>query len=145
MQMSKVFCNEISKSLNVNKTDFQEHKRGHPLSPYAKFSEKLFLTPWYTHVRAHIRGLEMLVFRKILRMYLTDGPKQRKTIQVCEIKSKLNNFGNQWWGIGIGVGSRRRRESANSWDSLSESLLKSLKKRIPQLLMELKNTKKCKC
>ena len=40
---------------------------GHPLSTYAKFSEKLtFLTPWYVHVRVRIRGLEMLVFRKIV-------------------------------------------------------------------------------
>ena len=39
------------------------------LSTYAKFSEKItFLTP------LHIGGLEMLVFRKILRKYLTDGP-----------------------------------------------------------------------
>ena len=37
--------------------------RGHPLCTYAKFSEKLtFLTPRYAHVRARIRGLEMLVF-----------------------------------------------------------------------------------
>ena len=48
----------------------------YPLSTYAKFSEKLtFLTPWYAHVRVRIgvRGLEMLVFRKILRKYLMDG------------------------------------------------------------------------
>ena len=39
---------------------------GHPLSTYAKFSEKLtFLTPWYAHVQ---------VFRKILRTYWMDGP-----------------------------------------------------------------------
>ena len=43
---------------------------------YVKFSEKLtFLTPWYAHVRVRIRGLEMLVFRKILRTYLMDEPK----------------------------------------------------------------------
>ena len=49
--------------------------RAHPLSTYAKLSEKLtFLTPWYVHVRVRIRGLEMLVFRKILRTYLMDGP-----------------------------------------------------------------------
>ena len=49
--------------------------RGHPLSTYAKFSEKLtFLTPWYAHIRVPIRGLEMLVFRKILRTYLMDNP-----------------------------------------------------------------------
>ena len=30
------------------------HERAHPLSTYAKFSEKLrFLTPWYAHVRVH--------------------------------------------------------------------------------------------
>ena len=47
----------------------------HPLSTYAKFSEQLtFLTPWYVHVRVRIRGLEMLVFRKILRTYLMDEP-----------------------------------------------------------------------
>ena len=47
----------------------------HPLSTYAKFSEKLaFLTPWYAHVRVRIRELEMLVFRKILRTYLMDEP-----------------------------------------------------------------------
>ena len=48
---------------------------GHPLSTYAKFSEKLtFLTSWYAHVRVRIKGLEMLVFRKILRTYLMDDP-----------------------------------------------------------------------
>ena len=47
----------------------------HPLSTYAKFSEKLtFLPPWYVHVRVRIRGSEMLVFRKILRTYLMDEP-----------------------------------------------------------------------
>ena len=36
----------------------------------AKFSEKLiFLTPWFAHVRVRSRGLKMLDFRKILRMY----------------------------------------------------------------------------
>ena len=49
--------------------------RDHRLSTYVKFSEKLiFLTLWYTHVRVCIRGLEMLVFRKILRTYLMDDP-----------------------------------------------------------------------
>ena len=49
---------------------------GHPLSTYAKFSDKLtFLTPWYTHAHVRIRGLEMLVFRKILRTYLMDDPQ----------------------------------------------------------------------
>ena len=49
--------------------------RGHPLSTYAKFSEKLtFLTPLYAHVRVRIRGLEMLVSRKMLGTYLMDDP-----------------------------------------------------------------------
>ena len=49
---------------------------GHPLSAYAKFSEKvIFLTPWYAHVRVRIRGLEMLIFRKMLRTYLMDDPR----------------------------------------------------------------------
>ena len=52
-------------------------RRGHPLSTYAKFSEKLtFLTPWYAHVPVRIRGLEMLVFREILRTYLMDDPER---------------------------------------------------------------------
>ena len=41
--------------------------RGHPFGTYAKFSEKLiFQTPWYAQVRVRIRGLEKLVFRKIM-------------------------------------------------------------------------------
>ena len=48
---------------------------GHPLSTYAKYSEKLtFVTPWYAHVRVLIRGLQMLVFPNILPTYLTDDP-----------------------------------------------------------------------
>ena len=43
---------------------------GYPLSTYAKFSEKLTsLTPC-----VRIRRLEMLVFRRILRTYLMEGP-----------------------------------------------------------------------
>ena len=49
--------------------------RVHPLITNGKFSEKLtFLSPWYPHVYLLIRGLEMLVFRNILRTYLMDGP-----------------------------------------------------------------------
>ena len=45
------------------------HFRGHPLSTYVKFSEKLtFLTV------VRIRGLEMLVFWKLFRTYLMDDP-----------------------------------------------------------------------
>ena len=46
---------------------------GHPVSAYAKFSEKLtFLTLRYTnnaHVSVRISGVEMLVIQKILRTY----------------------------------------------------------------------------
>ena len=49
-------------------------RRGHPLSTYSEWSEKLtFLIPWYEHVRVRIRRLEMLVFWKSLRTYLRDG------------------------------------------------------------------------
>ena len=48
---------------------------GHPLSTYSNFSEQLtFLTLSYAHARVHINGLEMLVFRKILRTYLWMAP-----------------------------------------------------------------------
>ena len=51
-------------------------QRGHALSTYAKFYEKLtFLATWYAHALVRIRGLEMLVFPKILRMYLMDDSK----------------------------------------------------------------------
>ena len=30
----------------------------------------------YSHVRVRVKGLEMLVFRKILRMHLMDLPKE---------------------------------------------------------------------
>ena len=69
--------------------------RGHPLSTYAKFSEKLtMLTPWYAYVRVRIRGLEMLVFRKILRTYLMDHylPDffKRKHFSICSISAGSN-------------------------------------------------------
>ena len=53
----------------------QTFLRGHPLSTYGKFSEKTNISnPRYAHVRVRIRGLEMLVFPKILRTYLMDDP-----------------------------------------------------------------------
>ena len=58
--------------------------RGHPLSTYAKFSDRLiFLTPCYAHVRVRIRELDILVFRKTLRTYLMDHPlsQERKYIE----------------------------------------------------------------
>ena len=38
-------------------SELKKHLWDHSFSTYAKFSEKLtFLTPWYAHVRVHIRG-----------------------------------------------------------------------------------------
>ena len=57
------------------------HFRNHPLSMYAKFSEKLtFLTSWYAHIRVRNRRLEMLVFQKIVRTYLMDGPLLKNSL-----------------------------------------------------------------
>ena len=59
----------------IFRKSYEDIIRGHPLSTFAKFSEKLtFLIPWYAHVRVCLRGLEMLVSRKILRTYLMDSP-----------------------------------------------------------------------
>ena len=57
--------------------------RGHPLSTYSKFSEKLtFLNHWYAHMRVRIRGLEMLVFRKNLGTYLMYDPLQLRAFTI---------------------------------------------------------------
>ena len=51
-------------------------------------------TLWYAHVRACIRGLEMLVFWKILRTYLVDGPyasKRSSPSFASNIKQILEN------------------------------------------------------
>ena len=47
------------------------------------FRKKTFLTPWYARVRVRIRGLEMLVSRKILRTYLMDDPLEFLCLQAC--------------------------------------------------------------
>ena len=73
--------------------------RRHPLSMYAKFFQKVtFLTPWYAHVRGRIRELEMLVFRKILRTYLMDGPFLTFTHLLFSQKSSIVDFwqGPKW-------------------------------------------------
>ena len=73
--------------------------RDHPLSTYAKSSKKLaLLTPCYAHICVRNRGLERLVFRKILRTYLLDGPLQeilnlRRLIgSLYQISRRLKNF-----------------------------------------------------
>ena len=51
---------------------------GYSLSKYAKLSEKLYFYPpdTHTYVRVRIRGLELLVFREILRTYSSvDDPQ----------------------------------------------------------------------
>ena len=66
---SKKMCQLMSKLFpqNIN--------RRHPLSAYIKLSKKLtFPTAWNAHVRVHIWGLEVLIFQKMLRKYLMDGP-----------------------------------------------------------------------
>ena len=74
--------------------------RDHPLSTYANFFEKLtFLTPWYAHVRVRIRGLEMLVFQKILRTFLMDGPLSVAFTKylICLSLKKLSRDVNWIW------------------------------------------------
>ena len=59
--MLLISCTNISPSFIFILNSIQEKQGGHPLSRYAKSSEKLtFLTPWYAHVRT----------------YLMDGPKK---------------------------------------------------------------------
>ena len=59
---SKYFSGRVPSHVDGNSISFKYTAGGHPLSTYAKFSEKLTF-------------LEMLVFRKILRTYLMDGPQ----------------------------------------------------------------------
>ena len=40
------------------------------------YSFEVFIWSVYSHVRVRVKGLEMLVFRKILRMHLMDLPKE---------------------------------------------------------------------
>ena len=57
---------------------YVNYLRGYSLSTDAKFSgRQLFLTPWYANVRVRIRGLEMLVFRKLLRTYVMNDPLEK--------------------------------------------------------------------
>ena len=53
-----------------------------------KYVHKIFWktnisNPWYAHVRVCIKGLEMLVFRNILRTYIMDGPKIQIWLTSC--------------------------------------------------------------
>ena len=61
--------------------NFFNKLRGHLLSAHAKFYEELTsLTIWYAHVRVRIRGLEILLFRKIMCTHLMDDPFNRLVI-----------------------------------------------------------------
>ena len=80
----------VKMKLMIHSQNASTFLRGHPLSTYAKFSEKLtFLTPWYAHVCVHIRGLEMLVFWKILRMNLMDDC-QANFLSVMKVNMKFD-------------------------------------------------------
>ena len=58
-KIAKTFFEGLQSGVNVmgaEGEDFLFLYRDHSFSWYAKFSEKLtFRTPWYTHVRVHIK------------------------------------------------------------------------------------------
>ena len=51
------------------------------------FRKPTFLTLRYSHICVRIRGLEMLVFRTILRTYLMDSPYERKATFIARLLS----------------------------------------------------------
>ena len=81
--------------------------RGPSIKYVSKIFRKLtFLTPWYAHVRVRIRGLEMLVFRTILRMYIMDVPQtpyNLKSYQRLKGEDKMYHTDNLQTLIGSGV------------------------------------------
>ena len=66
-RLNKQVC--LHPPVKTDKALYCRSVRGHSFSTYAKFSEKLTFTRWYAHVRVRIRGLEILVFRKMLCTY----------------------------------------------------------------------------
>ena len=71
----------VNLQLLTKNNSSQRSISGHPLSTYAKFSEKLtFLTPWYAHIRVRIRGLEMLVVSENFA-YVLNGWPLRDTVK----------------------------------------------------------------
>ena len=71
---------------------------GGPLSTFAKFSEKLtFPSSWYAHVRVRIRGSQMLVFRKMLRTYLMDGPILNNILVLWRTYTRLTHISG--WNV----------------------------------------------
>ena len=69
------------------------HQEEFHKGPSIKYVSKIFrktniFNPWYAHVRVRIRGLAMLVFRKILRTYLMDDPQSAQLImnEVSRVK-----------------------------------------------------------
>ena len=70
LQGSKIYCKLDMKNafLQFWLDSASQEISCHLLRAYVKFSEQLtFLTPWYVHVHVRIRGLEILVSRKVLR------------------------------------------------------------------------------
>ena len=101
--------------------------RGHLLSTYTKFSEKLiFLTPWYAHVRARVRGLEILVFSEIFAYVLNGWPHNRVFPLafsfyeecVCHFSFKQNLTKVRWalyiWRVYLEIGDIIRTLMHNS-------------------------------
>ena len=72
---------------------FSEIIWGDPVSTFAKFSEKLiFLTLLIRHVphlRVRFKGLEMLVFRKVLRTYLMNDPFASDILDLGSISNSI--------------------------------------------------------
>ena len=67
-----VFSQPRLDSFNMGKISvfFPRTVRDHSFSKYAKFSKKsTFFTTWYVHAHVRIRGLEMLLYRKLLRTH----------------------------------------------------------------------------
>ena len=65
---------EICEVLELYK-NFEKRHKGSSIKYVRNIFRKTNMSnPWYAHVRACIRGLEMLVFWKLLCKYLMDGP-----------------------------------------------------------------------
>ena len=75
------FC--LNEAANFSSADLL---KGRPIKYVRKIFRKTNISNPLkrTHVRVRIRGLETLVFRKILRMYLMDDPKQDFILKFSE-------------------------------------------------------------
>ena len=105
--------------------------RDHPFSTYAKFLEYLtFLCPWYAHVRVHIRGREMLVFRKNFA-YVLNGWSLNLGISAGNFQIKLS----------VNLTKIKRAKNLKRYRALltmRRSQMNSYRKIILQLLLTVK-------